>query len=98
MSAQPYQLDHSRNSYIAVTYAPRSTFISTPTALSSLKPSISYVGQVGALEDVHLYSAPKGEGDQIAQFLKERRGGSEGIIDVEMQVPKVRAKRGGDEL
>ena len=72
--------------------------MSTPAALSSLKPSISYVGQVGQLEDVHLYSTPKGEGDQVAQFLKERRGGSEGIIDVEVQVPKMRAKRGGDEL
>jgi hypothetical protein len=91
-------MDHASNAYFAVTFAPSSNYLATPASLASLQPTLSYVGQVGALTDVHLYSAPKNEGDQVAAFLNERRGGSEGIIDIELQIPKRRAKRGGDEL
>ncbi|KAF6758540.1 hypothetical protein DFP72DRAFT_174698 [Ephemerocybe angulata] len=98
MPNPPPEMDHVQKAYFAVTYAPSSTFITAPASLSSLKPSISYVGQVGELSDVHLYSAPKNDGDQVAAFLKERRGGSEGIVDVEVQIPQTRVKRGGDEL
>lgn len=98
MSNPPPRMDHANNAYFAVTLAPSSNYLSSPALLASLQPSLSYVGQVGALSDVHLYSAPKNEGDQVAAFLNERRGGSEGIIDIELQVPRKLAKRGGDEL
>jgi len=100
MSQIPVQMDHANKAYVAITYDPSSTFLTAPAALASLEPlqsrSVAYVGQVGELNDVHLYCAPKNQGNAVENWLKERRGGSEGIVDVELQVPKMRAKR--DEL
>ena len=56
------------------------------------------MGNVGQLEDVHLYGVPKAvwqrEGDMILVFLKEL----EGVSRVDVQIPQTRSRRGGDEL
>ncbi|KAH6919300.1 hypothetical protein BKA70DRAFT_1417277 [Coprinopsis sp. MPI-PUGE-AT-0042] len=83
MPQKPLQLDKANNAYFVVTLSPSGSVYSTPAALSELHPSLKYVGQVGELEDTHMYSSPLDKEDVIATFLKERRQGREGIARVD---------------
>ncbi|KAF9032924.1 hypothetical protein BJ165DRAFT_1357548 [Panaeolus papilionaceus] len=101
-SNKPIAMDHSAHSYIAVTLAPNSPYFSNPASLTALHPALTYDGQVGALDDTHLYSVPKGEGDSALHErddvlgVLEERGPAGGIIHVELQQLQRRARR--DEL
>ncbi|PPQ66185.1 hypothetical protein CVT24_000162 [Panaeolus cyanescens] len=99
---KPVAMDHNTHSYIAVTFAPHSPYMSLPASLTGLHSAMTYEGQVGALDDTHLYSVPKGEGesaleerDDVLSVLEER-GPAEGIVHYELQRLQQRARR--DEL
>ncbi|KAH6919299.1 hypothetical protein BKA70DRAFT_1417275 [Coprinopsis sp. MPI-PUGE-AT-0042] len=83
MPQKPLQLDKANNAYFVITLSPSGSVYSTPAALAELHPSLKYVGQVGELEDTHMYSSPLDKEDVIATFLKERRQGREGIARVD---------------
>lgn len=101
MSQRPLQLDRVNNAYFLITLAREGPVYSTPSALADLHPALTYVGRVGELEDTHIYSSPLQEGDVVAEFLKEKRNGEEGIIHVdfpeEITLTK-RSKKNQDEL
>lgn len=94
----PQHLDYASNVYLAVSLTPSSTYTSTPISLANY-PSVSSIGNVGELQDVKLLSIPKDEwntaGEDIMDALK---GDKENILQVFVQEPKTRKKRGGDEL
>jgi hypothetical protein len=83
MPQKPLQLDKANNAYFVITLSPSGSVYSTPAALAELHPSLKYVGQVGELEDTHMYSSPLDKEDVVATFLKERRKGGEGITRVD---------------
>lgn len=91
-------LDYNANTYIAVTLSPGSQYLQSPPSLVEGHSSLVHVGNVGQLEDVHLYGVPKAvwqrEGDNILDFLKEQAG----VSGVHVQIPRTRSRRGGDEL
>lgn len=98
MSAQSSSVNYSTHTYLAVTFSTSSHFLADPDSLSSVHPALAHVGQVGELKDVHLFSVPKEEWKRadsaIQDVLSAKR--AEGVLRVDVQVPKGRAKR--DEL
>ncbi|KAF9557765.1 hypothetical protein CPC08DRAFT_35815 [Agrocybe pediades] len=94
----PHQLNHDASGYVAVTFSPASSFISSPASLVDSFPGLKYHGKVGQLDDVHLYSMEK---QHWLQARSNVLGGLENhsdILHVEEQTPRQRGKRGGDEL
>ncbi|KAG7092816.1 hypothetical protein E1B28_009132 [Marasmius oreades] len=93
-------MNYDLNTYIAITLAPGSSFSRSPVSLTSVHPALAHMGQVGELIDVQLVSVPKSQwntvGDDILASLRSRS--SEGVVSVEIQQPRQRVKRGGDEL
>lgn len=91
-------LNYNQNTYLAVTLTSSSPYFSSPSGLAALHPAVAHVGQVGELQDVQLVSVPKETweqgGDQILAVLK----GADGVVYVNVQEPRQRVKRGGDEL
>ncbi|KAF9075398.1 hypothetical protein BDP27DRAFT_1314944 [Rhodocollybia butyracea] len=67
-----------------------------PSSLTAVHPAISYVGQVGQLQDVQLVSVSK-DSEAIDDILTLLRN-SQGISGVNIQELKQRTKRGDDEL
>ena len=61
-------------------------------------PGLYYHGQVGELEDVHLYSMPKHNWLQARDSVMEGLNSIPGVVHVEEQIPRQRIRRGGDEL
>ncbi|EFI28486.1 hypothetical protein CC1G_14018 [Coprinopsis cinerea okayama7 len=93
MSQRPLQLDRANNAYFVVTLSQSGSLYTSPGSLAEQHPALSYVGRVGELEDTHVYSTPLNQEDVVSQFLKERRGGGEGIIHISIPEETVLEKR-----
>lgn len=94
----PHQLNHDANSYLAVTFTPSSSYISSPSSLVDSFPGLSYQGKVGQLDDVHLYSMDKQNWLHARDTVLSGLDNHSEILYVEEQTPRHRAKRGMDEL
>ncbi|KAF9480851.1 hypothetical protein BDN70DRAFT_877016 [Pholiota conissans] len=94
----PIQMNHDTHTYISVTFAQNSALYHNPEALSVLVPGLSYVGQVGALANVHLYSFPKERWVAARDDVLGGIEGGDGVLHVEVQRPVQRVKRGEEEL
>ncbi|KAF9016058.1 hypothetical protein BDZ89DRAFT_1075982 [Hymenopellis radicata] len=91
-------MDHDAYTYIAVMLDGdgAGAYIDSPHTLASIHPSLSHVGQVGALDNVQLLSVAKFDwddhGEEVLAQLKE----APGVVRVDVQELKQRSKR--DEL
>ena len=89
-------LDYSTNVYLAVSLTPTSIYHNTPVQIASF-PSVSQVGNVGALADVLLLAVSKTDwasgGENILKTLKEDK---ENVMRVDVQEAKRRVKKGGE--
>jgi hypothetical protein len=103
----PHQLDYESQTYVAVTLSASSPYFTSPPALVARHPwlALNYVGQAGGLSDVHLYSIQKSEllkrggsiRDVESLVVQDLRG-SDGVLRVEVQVPRQRIGRAGEDL
>ncbi|KAF7314563.1 p-loop containing nucleoside triphosphate hydrolase protein [Mycena kentingensis (nom. inval.)] len=91
-------LNHATHTYLALTLPPSSAYMQNPATLEQLYPKAAYVGQVGALKDVQLVSVPKTEWESPGMKDKIYDAFKDVVVRVDVQEPKQRAKRGGDEL
>ena len=94
----PQTLDYDHNTYLAVTLSAASHIHFQPSSLSAVHPSLAYHGQVGELQDVQLFAVPKADWDQIGEDILAVLKAKQGVLGVDVQVPKERAKRRSDEL
>ncbi|KAG8772363.1 hypothetical protein FRC12_003096 [Ceratobasidium sp. 428] len=101
--AAPMRLDYAAFTYLAVTLSPQSPLSTNPNALATRTSEsiqglgVQHVGRVGELEDVQLFSVPKnvwdGTGGASAKILETIKA-QEGVKGVDVQVPRMRSKRG----
>lgn len=97
----PQTLDHSLNTYLALSLRPTSSFMHNPANIAQYVPAaqLTHIGNVGQLADVHLFSVPKSEWERVNEQVLATLKSLDGVESVEVQVPKQRAKRGvPDEL
>lgn len=94
--SMPQSLDYDHNTYLAVTLSTASHI--QPSLLSAVHPSLAYHGQVGELKDVQLFAVPKTDWDQVGEDILAVLKAKQGVLGVDVQVPKQRVKRGSDEL
>jgi hypothetical protein len=91
-------MNHVTQAYISVNFAQNSPFYDTPDTLSSIYPGLTYLGQVGELSDVHLYSFPQENWLAARGEVLSGLQDSDGVLHVEVQRPVQRVKRGEEEL
>lgn len=90
--------DYTAHVYLAVYISKLSDLKNNPSFLSSAHPSVTYLGQVGALDDVQLVTVPRADWEGN---MNEMLGGLKslpGVTRVEVQEAKQRAKRSKDEF
>lgn len=90
----PLALDYAAYEYIAVTLRNN---VRDPANLPHAQPpllSLTYVGHVGSLQDVHLFSIPKSTFETVKDQVFKALGDMPDVTSVDLQVPKQRAKRG----
>ena len=86
------------NVLLAVTVSTTSPLYSDPDGLI-VHPLISRLGQVGQLQDVQLLGVPRGSWTHAQAEVLDSLNSLEGVLRVGVQdPPRLRAKRGGDEL
>lgn len=91
-------LNYDINTYLAVTLSPTSSFFNHPAQIAQVHPAVAHIGQVGALEDVQLFSVPKLEWESVGEEVMRKLKGLSGVGRVDVQKLEARSKRGGDEL
>jgi len=84
----PPTLDYNANAYIAVTTSPS---LQNPSQLST--SVLKYVGPVGALDDVYLFSVPKPDWPALKDATLNYLRKTSGVVNIEVQEPRARAKR-----
>ena len=87
--------NYNLNKYLAVTFQLDSEYINNPSNLATSIPGLHYVGQIGQLREAHMYGIPLAVWDSFAiSQLESLRD----VTSVQIQEPKMRAKRAGEEL
>ena len=95
----PLSLDYNTNVYLAVSLTPSSTFKSTPIQLDSFPSTVEDLGIMDNLPDTKILSVPKDEWSNVGEdILNALRNDKANVLRVDEQKPKLRTKRGGDEL
>jgi len=94
MSVAPRDLSYDTHKYLSIILARSSTYLDDPPSLAAEVPGITHLGQLGVLDDVHVYSIPL---DQWAEFETAKRVEQlrdiAGVVNVSVQVPTQREKR-----
>ncbi|KAJ7432759.1 hypothetical protein B0H11DRAFT_1759728 [Mycena galericulata] len=91
-------LNYGANTYLAVTLPSASSYLQNPVSLGLVHPAVAHVGQVGEMPDVQLVSVPKQEWEFSEAAREEILAAFKAVGKVDVQEPKQRTKRGGDEL
>ncbi len=89
-------MDNDAYTYVAVTLDGDASYINAPHILATIHPSLSHVGQVGALDNVQLLSVAKLDWDDYGEEVLARLREAPGVVRVDVQELKQRSKR--DEL
>ncbi|KAI0695080.1 hypothetical protein C8T65DRAFT_665866 [Cerioporus squamosus] len=90
--------EHADKVFIAVTLSPTSALNSDPDGLV-VHPLITRLGRVGELQDVQLLGVPRDSWAHAQHEVLDSLNQLQGVLRVDVQdIPKLRAKRGGDEL
>jgi len=94
MSVAPRDLSYDTHQYLSIILARSSPHLKNPSSLAEDVPGITHVGQLGVLDDVHVYSIPLDQyGEfEIAKKMEQLRD-IPGVVNVSVQVPTQRQKR-----
>ena len=94
MSVAPHDLSHGTHKYLSIILAKSSPYFKNPLSLAEDVPGITHVGQLGVLDDVHVYSIPLDQWGEFETAKKiEQLRDIAGVVNVSVQVPTQRHKR-----
>ncbi|KAN0139020.1 hypothetical protein V8E53_003408 [Lactarius tabidus] len=82
-------LNYTTHVYLSILLS--SSLLADPSAVH---PELKHVGQVGQLADVHLFSVPKATWDHSSAAIIGALRQIDGVLKVDIQEPRMRAKRG----
>jgi hypothetical protein len=98
LSSTGTTMDYDNYTYLTITLSKHSRYFDNPTSITSTHPSFNYCGRVGEFSDVHLISVPKNVWLRDGSALMSQLIGSDGVLDVDVQVLRTRSKRHMEEL
>ncbi|KAI0300957.1 hypothetical protein BC826DRAFT_883122, partial [Russula brevipes] len=84
-------LNYDTHTYLAVLLRPDSSILADP---SRVHPDLQHIGPAGALPDVHVFSVPKPTWEHSSTPIIHALRQTDGVIRVDVQEPRTRAKRG----
>jgi hypothetical protein len=94
MSAAPRDLDYDTHKHLSIILAKSSPYFKNPASLADEVPGITHLGQLGVLDDVHIYSIPVEQWGEFETAKKmEQLRDVVGVVNVNLQVPTQRKKR-----
>jgi hypothetical protein len=83
-------LNYTTHAYLSILLARSSSLLADPSAVH---PELKHVGQVGQLADIHLFSVPRATWDHSSAAIIGALRQIDGVLKVDIQEPRMRAKR-----
>lgn len=94
MSVAPRDLSYDTHKYLSIILVKSSPPFNNPASLAEQVPGITHVGQLGVLDDVHVFSIPLDQWGEFETAKKlEQLRDIAGVVNVSVQVPTQRQKR-----
>ena len=94
IAVAPRDLSYNTHKYLSIILAKSSLYFKNPSLLEEQVPGITHLGQLGALDDVHVYSIPLDQwGDFETAKKVEQLRDTAGVVNVSVQAPTQRQKR-----
>ena len=95
VAVAPRDLSYNTHKYLSVILAKSSLYFKNPSSLEEQVPGITHLGQLGSLDDVHIFSIPLDQwGDFETAKKVEQLRDIAGVVNVSVQAPTQRQKRG----
>lgn len=89
---------HDESVLLTITLSPTSALYANPDGLA-VHPLIKRLGRAGELQDVQVLSVPRQSWPRVEGEVVDALNALPGVLRVDVQErPKLRAKRGADEL
>jgi hypothetical protein len=83
-------LNYATHAYLTILLAPSSSLLADPSAVH---PDLKYIGPVGQLPDIHIFSFPKPTWDHSSAAIISTLRQIDGVLKVDIQEPRTRVKR-----
>jgi len=90
MASLNLKYDYDTFTYLAITLTPSSPVLADP---SRVHPHLKHLGPAGALPDIHVFSVPKQTWEHSSAAIIQVLRHADGILRVDVQEPRTRAKR-----
>ncbi|KAF8486107.1 hypothetical protein DFH94DRAFT_168536 [Russula ochroleuca] len=84
------EYDYDTYTYLAVLLTPSHPLLDDP---SRIHPHLKHLGPAGALPDIHVFSVPKPTWEHSSTTIIDALHQADGILRVDVQEPRTRAKR-----
>ena len=95
VAVAPRDLSYNTHKYLSIILAKSSLYFKNPSSLEEQVPGITHLGQLGSLDDVHIFSIPLDQwGDFETAKKVEQLRDIAGVVNVSVQAPTQRQKRG----
>jgi hypothetical protein len=90
----PRDLSYNTHKYLSIILAKSSLYFKHPSSLADKVPGITHLGQLGVLDDVHIYSVPLDHWGAFETANKvDQLRDIAGVVNVSVQAPTQRQKR-----
>ena len=90
----PRDLSYNTHKYLSIILAKSSIYFKNPSSIAEQVPGITHLGQLGVLDDVHIYSIPLDQWGEFETAKKlEQLRDIAGVVNVSVQEPTQRQKR-----
>ncbi|KAI0264444.1 hypothetical protein BC834DRAFT_970774 [Gloeopeniophorella convolvens] len=89
MAAQSF--NYAKHAYLAIVLTQNSPLLTRP---ANVHPDLTHLGPAGPLPDIHLFSVPRSTWDLSAATILNALRQTDGVLRVDVQEPRARAKRG----
>ena len=90
----PRDLSYNTHKYLSIILAKSSLYFKNPSSLADQVPGMTHLGQLGVLDDVHIYSIPLDQWPEFETANKiDQLKDIAGVVNVSVQAPTQRPKR-----
>lgn len=94
VAVAPSDLAYNTHKYLSIILAKSSIYFKNPSSIAEQVPGITHLGQLGVLDDVHIYSVPLDQWSEFETAKKlEQLRDIAGVVNVTVQAPTQRQKR-----
>jgi len=95
LPAVNYSFNYDTHTYLTILLSQSSSLLVDP---AKVHPNLKHLGPAGALPDIHVFSVPKPTWEHSSASIIHVLRQTDGVLKIDVQEPRTRAKRDVDDF